>query len=217
LLGDQDIKYLTSCCLAGYFLDQIEQDVDDTLNRNGFCDISVEKEHFFNTINVALFIKELFLKQLVPSALSSKDIISLTSHFETKFKATNDSVILAETYLVSKTFLKTLQSKFQAKMEEKSHEDLKKRNYVLAIRTEHAVAGGFSSGSSTNSNATTTAGKGSKSAKGKKAAAVVADTHDESMIEIVFIDKTSLINELKAMIKEINDDLLDAFVEHFLR
>ncbi len=153
---------------------------------------------------------------MVPSALNTKDLISLTSHFEKKLKSSIESVTMAETYLVSKAFLKTLQSKFHAKMEEKAVEDLKKKNYVLAIRTEHAVVGGFSSSNSTAQNNNSAPAKGgSKSARGKKAAAV--ETHDESMIEIVFIDKSGLVKELKAMVKEINDDILDAFVEHFLR
>ena len=99
-------------------------------------------------------------------------------------------------------------------MEEKSQEDLRKRNYVLAFRTEHAVCGGYSSGSSTTTSSSVT-GKTGKTGKSKKAAAV--ETVDENMIEITFIDKASLIRELKVMIKEVNDDLVDALVEYYLK
>ncbi len=153
---------------------------------------------------------------MVPSALNTKDIISLTSHFEKKIKSTAESICMADTYLVSKTFLKTLQTKFQTKMEDKAVEDLKKKNCVLAIRTEHAFVGGFSSGS-TSTNSNSAPAKGSKSVRGKKEKAAV-ETHDESMIEIVFIDKSGLTQELKDAVKdEINDDILDSLIEHFLR
>ena len=49
---------------------------------------------------------------------------------------------MAESYLVSKKFLKALSTKFQEKMEENAEVDLKKPNYVLAFRTEHAIIGG---------------------------------------------------------------------------
>jgi Ca2+-binding EF-hand superfamily protein len=38
----QDIEYFTSSCFMRYFLDQIEQDIDENLNRTGICDLSVK-------------------------------------------------------------------------------------------------------------------------------------------------------------------------------
>ena len=40
-LTGQEIKYLSSSCFGSFFLDQIEQEIDDVLNRNELCDISV--------------------------------------------------------------------------------------------------------------------------------------------------------------------------------
>ena len=57
--------------------------------------------------------------------------------------------------------------------------------------------------------------KASKS-KGKKASTATEAT-DESFVEITFIDKAGLVKELKAMINDLNEDLLEQFVEHFLK
>ena len=73
--------------------------------------------------------------------MSQNDQNELTKLFESKLKANNDSLIMSNTYLLTKKFLKELSTKFQAKMEGKADEDLRKPNYVLAFRTEHAVIG----------------------------------------------------------------------------
>jgi hypothetical protein len=39
--SDAENLYLSSSCLADYFLDQIEQEIDETINKNGYCEISV--------------------------------------------------------------------------------------------------------------------------------------------------------------------------------
>ena len=41
LFPDQTIKYMSGSCFTSYFIDQIEQELDDHLNRVGFCDLSV--------------------------------------------------------------------------------------------------------------------------------------------------------------------------------
>lgn len=126
-------------------------------------------------------------------------------------KSTTESIIMSETYLVSKSFLKSLQAKFQAKMEEKSKEELKRRNVVLAFKTDHAIIGGGSSNSTTTSAPT----KGGKS-KGKKGASS-EPVVDESLIEILFLDRSGLVKELKSMVEEIEDDLVESLVEHLLK
>ena len=118
---DQTIKYMTSSCFASYFFDQIEGEIEEGLNRNGFCDLS----------------------QLLPSVLNAKDSSDLLVIFEKNLQNTPlESIIMADSYLVSKKFLKAVGTKFQSKMEENSEADLKKPNYVLAFRTEHAIVGG---------------------------------------------------------------------------
>lgn len=37
----QDIEYLSSSCFADYYLHQIEEEIEDTLNRDGYSDLSV--------------------------------------------------------------------------------------------------------------------------------------------------------------------------------
>ena len=181
-----------SSCFASYFFDQIEGEIEEGLNRNGFCDMS----------------------QLLPSVLNAKDSNDLTIVFEKKLQNTPlESIIMSESYLISKKFLKALSSKFQSKMEESSEADLKKKDYILAFRTEHAVVGGSQSGQVATSSNT-----GTKSAKSKGKKPVAVETNDETLVEITFIDKSSLINELKSLItNEITDDLLDSLVEHFLK
>jgi hypothetical protein len=46
---------------------------------------------------------------------------------------------MSESYLVSKVFMKNFNTKMTAQMETKADDDLKKPNYVLAFRTQHAV------------------------------------------------------------------------------
>lgn len=41
LFENQQIKYLSSSCFAQYYLNNLEEDIDDNLNRNGLCDLSV--------------------------------------------------------------------------------------------------------------------------------------------------------------------------------
>ena len=117
---------------------------------------------------------------------------------------------MAENHLVSKAFLKSLSAKFAEKMELKATDDLKKPNYVLALRTEHAVVAGNHSTS-----IAAPAAKQGKS-KGKKVAAA-ADLPEENFLEISFTDASLLGKELKTMIKEFSDDLIEPFVEYFLK
>jgi hypothetical protein len=184
---------MISSCFASYFFDQIEGEIEEGLNRNGFCDMS----------------------QLLPSVLNAKDSNDLTSIFQKKLQSTPlESIVMAESYLISKKFLKALSSKFQSKMEESSEVDLKKQNYVLAFRTEHAVVGG---NTSSQPQASSSSSSKSTKSKGKKVAAA-AESNDEMLVEITFINKQSLINELKSLItNEITDDLLSSLVEYFLK
>jgi UTP:GlnB (protein PII) uridylyltransferase len=126
-----------------------------------------------------------------------------------------ESLVVAETYLVAKSFLKTVNKKFETKMEEKAGDDLKKPNYVLAIKNESAIVGGSSSSSqSAQANFSTK----SKAGKSKKSAPVAASTNDEeTTLEIQFIDRANLVKELKLIITDANDDLVEALIEHLLK
>ena len=132
---------------------------------------------------------------------------ALTVTYAEKLKQNIECVIMAETYLVSKNFIKKLQTKFQDRMEEKSKDDLTKPNFVLAIKSENVVIGSLD-GKTTSSSANKT-GK-SKSKKGTQ------ETENVAM-EITFIDKANLVKDLKSEIEDLNDDLLDSLVEFFLK
>ena len=41
LFTDPNIKYLSSSCFAPYYLNNLEEDIEDILNRNGLCDLTV--------------------------------------------------------------------------------------------------------------------------------------------------------------------------------
>lgn len=113
---------------------------------------------------------------------------------------------MAETYLISKNFIKVLQNKFQEKMELKSKDDLTKKNIVLSIKSETLIVGSLD-GKPVNSS------KGSKS-KSKKS----LQENDNILVEIIFIDKNELMVQLKSLVgDDINDDLLDSLVEYFLK
>ncbi|CAF0946717.1 unnamed protein product [Brachionus calyciflorus] len=185
LLSGQDVRYLNSSCLANYFIDQTEQEIEEILNKNGYCDLT----------------------QTLPSILSSKDVGMLTVTFQEKFKQNFETIVMAETYLLSKNFMDKIKTKFYDQMEEKSKDDLTKPNYVLAIKSENVVVGSFDGKSTSGST------KSAKS-KSKKGAQVESEN---LAVEITFIDKTNLIKELKSLVEDINDDLLDSLVEQFLK
>lgn len=123
-----------------------------------------------------------------------------------KSKADSSLIVMAENYLIKKSFLQDLQTKFQARMEQKAEEDLKKPNIVLAFRSEQAVIAGNQSSQ--------TAAKPTKS-KGKKSAA--SEPTGDNFIEISFIDRANLIKELKSLINELDEELIEPLVEYFLK
>jgi len=41
LIGNEKAKYLTSSCFANYYLDQLDEEVEETLKKAGFIDLSV--------------------------------------------------------------------------------------------------------------------------------------------------------------------------------
>ena len=123
---------------------------------------------------------------------------------------------MAETYLVSKNFLKGIHQKFESEMEEKSNEDLRKPNFVLAIKSGNAVVGG----SQSQPQQQQTASSGKPKGKGKAAAKVVVEEDSGALapLEVVFIDKPALLKHVKTILADdANDDLVEAFVEHLLR
>jgi hypothetical protein len=161
----------------------------------------------------------------LPSALNHKDLNVMSGHFKEQLKNAIESMVMADIYLVSRAFLKDLNTKLQANMEEKSRVDLKKANYVLAIKTDRAVLGNYSSSSGgvSTSSGVSSSTKQNKS-KGKKSSSSAANNAasseinvDEDLLEIVYIDKTTLIKELKSLAKDISDDLLEALIEHYLK
>ena len=146
--------------------------------------------------------------------MNEKDSSALTVTLKDKIKKSVETELMSETYLVKKEFLRTLGTKFSAKMEEKALEDLKKPNFVLAIRTEHAVVS-MGAGASEGSKASSSkAAKGGKGAKGKTTA---QETTDENMLEINFNDKAGLVKELKSSVKDLPEDLNEPMIEYFLK
>ena len=131
----------------------------------------------------------------------------MSKFFIEQFKTKNDTALItmAENYLVKKSLLQDLTTKFQAKMELKADEDLKKPTVVLGFRTEHAVlAGSQTSGQNTKA----TKGKGKKTS---------TEQNSDNSVEISFIDKVSLVKDLKSMINELDDELVEPLVEHLLK
>lgn len=151
--------------------------------------------------------------------MNEKDSKTLTVTLKDKIKQSVETELMSETFLVKKEFLKTLGGKIAAKMEEKAQEDLKRPNFVLAIRTEHAVVSMGAGSSSGDSGSKASAGKGAKSGGGKagKGKSAAADSSDDLMLEINFIDKAGLIRELSALVKDLAEDLHEPMVEYFLK
>ncbi|RNA34867.1 E3 UFM1- ligase 1 [Brachionus plicatilis] len=184
IFDSKEVNFLSTSCLANFFLQNLEQEIEEYLNKNGLCEIM----------------------QILPSNLSDKDAALLTTTFCQNLKQNIDCIIIAETYLVSKSFIADLKNKFQDQMEVKSKEDLTKKNIVLAIKSDNLIIGSLD-GKPVNSS------KASKS-KSKKS----VQENDNASVEIVFIDKNGLISQLKTLVNDdISDDLLDAFVDHFLK
>jgi hypothetical protein len=75
----------------------------------------------------------------LPANVNQKDLNKLAFHFEQKIQTTTDCIIMQDIYLINKAFLKDFNTKMQAQMQIKSDDDLKKPNYVLAFRTQHAI------------------------------------------------------------------------------
>jgi hypothetical protein len=142
--------------------------------------------------------------------LNAKDLNIMGKFLIDQFKAKNDTtlIIMAENYLVRKQFLQELNSKFQVKMEEKAEEDLKKPSVVLAYRSERAIIAGTQNMASNQNNSKQTKSKSKK---------VISNDQNENLIEISFIEKTSLIKELKSIINDLDNELVEPLIEYFLR
>jgi len=151
-------------------------------------------------------------KQTLPSFLNENDLGQLMLHYQKKLNAAIENIIMAETYLVSKNFLKNLNEKLQAQMESKSEEDFKKPNFVFAVKSQKIVVGNLI-GTTSNQNDT----KSNTKTKSKKTSAANDSSVESNQLEVVFMDKTQLINQLKVLVKELSDDLIDPLVEHFLK
>ncbi len=193
LLENQNIKFLSSSCFAPYYLNNLEEDIEDILNKNGFCD----------------------LQQILPSIINENDMNIMASYFHDQFKARNDLPLdlMGEKYLVKKTFLQELNAKFQIKMEAKADEELKKPAIVLGLKSERAI---IADTQNVVSSSTNTSIKQSKS-KTKKVNTTQNQQQSENIVEISFVDRVNLVKELKSMVREIDEDLLELLVEHFLK
>ena len=130
------------------------------------------------------------------------DLIKMTLIYNERLKASIESIILADVFLVSKIFLKKLNSKFHEKMEQKAVEDLKEPNIVLAFRGERAVIAGTQMPSN----------KQAKQ-KGKKS----TEQNNENLVEILFITEAVFVQEIKSMIKDLPDELVQPLVEDFFK
>jgi hypothetical protein len=95
-------------------------------------------------------------------------------------------------------------------MEKKSGEDLKEPNVVLAFRTERAIIAGSNQSASQQADTKKTKGKGKKPQQ-------ASSNQSENVVEVSFVDKASLSKELNKMVNDLNDDLLEALVDHFLK
>lgn len=184
LFKDQQIEYLSSSCFADYYLHQMGEDIEEVLNKEGYCDLS----------------------QVLPSILKEGDVNKMATYYNKKFVETS---ILADTYLFNNTFMKKFTSNFQKKMEKKADEVLKEPQIVLAFRAERAVLA--------NTQLEDEHVEEKKKSKGSKANKKKGATTKENLVEISFIDKATLEQELSAEIEDISEELLEALVDIFLR
>lgn len=155
----------------------------------------------------------------MPATLSSKDVSSLTLSLQGRLKSSQnlDCLLFAETFLVLKSFLSKLNKNLEAEMEEKSGEDLRKPNYVLAIKSENAVASNGGVGGTGATSGSNSVSGGKSKGKSKSKAAVVEEDSSLAPLEIQFIDRSGLLKHLKSSLNEANDDLVDSLVDHLLR
>ena len=59
LFEDQTIEFLSSSCFADYYLDQMGDEVEEMLSKDGYCDLSVSK--YLVTKNI-LITKKLYFR-----------------------------------------------------------------------------------------------------------------------------------------------------------
>lgn len=148
---------------------------------------------------------------MLPSFLNVNDLGELTLYYQRKLNSSIENIIMAETYLVSKIFLKNLNEKLQTQMESKSEEDFKKPNFVLAVKNQKIVIGNITGAASSQNETKQT------KVKSKKASAANEPSVESNQLEVVFMDKNQLINQLKVLVNELPDDLIDPLVENFLK
>ena len=132
----------------------------------------------------------------------------MTKIYSDKLKETVETVTLSDTFLFSKSFLKKIGLKFQDKMDKKALEDLKEPSVVLAFRSERAVIAGSSQAASKPTEKKKTKGKKNQGNN---------DQNTDNLVEVSFMDRKKLEKELEGLIADINDELLEDLVEHYLR
>lgn len=117
--------------------------------------------------------------------------------------------------MVSKSFLQKQIKAFEIEMEEKSSDDLRKPNYVLAIRSDNVVIGGIQSFAAAK-NSTSTGSISKSKSKAKNKTISEKDVTNPSL-EIQFIDRPQLFRRLKHSLNEISDTLVELLVEHLIK
>lgn len=154
-------------------------------------------------------------KQLLPASLNLNDTNILTASIKDRLKSSQnlETLLLKDTYLVTISFLNILNQKFQTSMEEKANDDLRRPNYVLAIKSENAVAGGISSNLGATIPLTSSKSKG----KSKIKETMIEEEGVISPLEIQFLDRSGLLKQLKSDLKDAENDLIESLAEHLLR
>ena len=188
LFKDQKIEFLSASCFADYYLHQMGDDIEEVLNKDGYCDLS----------------------QILPSILKESDVSKMAIYYNQKLSATVETVVMADIYLFKNSFMKKFNSNFQKKMEKKADEVLKEPQIVLAFRAERAVLANTQQDDDDHI-------EDKKKSKGAKANKKKGATAKENFVEISFMDKATLAKELSQEITDISEELLEALVELFLR
>ena len=137
---------------------------------------------------------------------------TMASFFYDQLNSRNDVslVLMGGKYLVRKEFLQDLNAKFQNKMEAKADEELKKPTIIVGFKSDRAVI-------ADTQNAIYNQNIKQSKPKVKKVNQTQYQQQTENLVEISFLDKISLAQELKSMVKEIDEELLQLLVEHFLK
>lgn len=184
LFKDQQIEYLSSSCFADYYLHQMGEDIEEVLNKEGYCDLS----------------------QILPSILKEGDVNKMATYYNKKFVETS---VLADTYLFNNTFMRKFTSNFQKKMEQKADEVLREPQIVLAFRAERAVLANTQLEDEHVEEKKKS--KGSKANNKKKGATTKENLVEISFIDKATLEK-ELSAEIEDISEDLLEALMDIFL-----